>query len=176
MMLSRRRLFGGMAAAVLLAAPLLAGCAGEAGAVGATGPAGPAGPAGPSGPAGEGLEPRTRDYAVTMTDRRVVSETEAGRAVTGNYFLWLPEVLVAFAGDTINLTVTNPNEQAHSLRIPDLELVTERLAKDQSETITFSVAEPGLYVFRCGLRYNADQGDCTPDHGRQMGYLMVLER
>jgi hypothetical protein len=159
---------------------LLAACAGVEGAAGLEGPRGAQGPAGPAGPAGEpgaGIDPAVREFTVTLTDGRVVQEVDGNRSVIGNFWNWQPNILVAFRGDTISLTVVNPNDEAHSLRFPDLEgLQTDRLAKDESAELTFEAAQAGVFAFRCGLRPNAEQGDCTPDHGRQVGYLIVLDR
>lgn len=170
------RRIAGFALVALLGAVLVA-CAGEDGAVGPAGPPGPAGPEGPAGPPGEGLEPMTRHYELDMVDYRVVQGEGPGMEVAGNFWNWAPNVIVAYRGDTVHLTVTNSQAEAHGLRFPDFEeLRTERLEQDQSDELVFEANEAGVFHFRCSVRYDAENNDCTPDHGRQVGYLIVLDR
>ena len=167
---------------VLAACQPVVGPAGDPGPPGLPGPAGPPGPAGavgPAGPAGAAaaLEPATRVFALTIQDVRITDPDDHG-SIIGNYRRWMPEVLFAYKGDTVHLNVVNADSTWHTLRVPDFgDIQTEPLAPDGGNAeISFVADKAGVFPYRCGLRYNAEENHCTGDHPRQIGYLVVLER
>ena len=178
---------------------LLATCAGSEGAEGPQGQAGPTGPQGSQGPTGSqgsqgpagligpqgsqglGLEPKTRAFDIIVGGGKEINgggEGEELEALIGVVSRWEPSVLMAFVGDTVILTVTNPSEEYHIfiLRLPDGFVVSPLLEPGGTAVVEFTVAEAGVFKFFCGLAYDAESASCTLYHELMTGYLIVLER
>jgi plastocyanin len=86
-----------------------------------------------------------------------------GREVYG----YSPSTLVAYAGDTLQLTFVNPEDDAHTFVIdsPDLPFAVA-LPPQQVTTATLVTRKPGMFVFHCTY----------PAHTRSMqGELVVLD-
>ncbi len=162
-----------------------AGAEGPVGPAGAAGPAGADGADGAQGPAGSGLEPMTRAFDIELTEHIVVLPDEdgdkhvdeSGEVSFGHFHRWEPQSLIAFKGDTILLTVNNPDEHAHSFILPEFGVVTPLLETEGGTAVVeFTVDEAGIFQFACGLPYDHEAGYCAVDHEHMVGYLIVLER
>ncbi len=167
---------------------VFASCAGDEGPAGAAGPAGADGADGAQGPAGPGLEPMTRTFDIKLIEHIVAlpheeeegeheEEGELEEVSFGHFHRWEPQGLIAFKGDTILLTVTNPDEHAHSFMLPAFGVVTPLLEPEGGTTVVeFTVDEAGIFQFACGLPYDHEAEYCAIDHEHMIGYLTVLER
>jgi plastocyanin len=78
-----------------------------------------------------------------------------------------PSTLVAYAGDTLQLTFVNPEDDAHTFVIesPDLHFAVA-IPPQQLTTATLVPRDPGIFAFHCTY----------PAHTRSMqGQLVVLD-
>ncbi len=139
---------------------------------------GAVGPAGPAGPSGK-VEPAVQNLSIILGEGKTIGEVNDEEEITGEFHRWEPSVLVAFKGDTIKLTVTNPRSKVHSLIIPDFGVATPKLdPRGGTATVEFTVDKAGVFQFACGTNFSrdGDAKDCNLDHKRQVGNLIVLER
>ncbi len=160
---------------------VFASCAGSEGPAGSAGVEGPAGPVGAQGPAGPGLEAKTRAFDIILVEHIVAlpheDDTENEEVSFGHFHRWEPQGLMAFEGDTIILTVTNPDEHAHMFILPEFGVVTPLLEPEGGTAVVeFTVDKAGIFQFACGLPYDHEAGYCAIDHEHMIGYLIVLER
>ncbi len=108
----------------------------------------------------------------TMTLSMVVA-TFTGQGMAAHR--WYPTMLVVREGDTVDLAVANPDKFNHRLEITGYELRTGVLAPGSSERVRFIADRPGVFAYQCVLPHDPAKGDCTPDHGQMLGYLIVTE-
>jgi len=102
---------------------------------------------------------------------------------TGHFHAFAPETFTVKKGDTVEVTVINRDEHAHSLVLPAFNADTGRIPGDEEEpavtgrtvTVTFVADKSGPYEYACGIPFNPDLMDCAPDHSHMVGYLMVLD-
>jgi len=126
--------------------------------------------------------PVTRDFTVLMGEGETIAEVNGVDEITSEFHRWEPAVLVAFKGDTINLTVENPRGSTHSLILDEFLVDTELLEiRGGTKTVQFTVNKAGIFQYACGLEWeDEDTGEltdeCDPDHQRMVGYLIVLDR
>ncbi len=126
--------------------------------------------------------PVTRDFTVLMGEGETIAEVNGVDEITSEFHRWEPAVLVAFKGDTINLTVENPRGSTHSLILDEFLVDTELLEiRGGTKTVQFVADKAGVFQYACGLEWeDEDTGEltdeCDPDHKRMVGYLIVLDR
>lgn len=114
----------------------------------------------PAASASRPVVPQTRKFHLVSTD--VGNGVVAARR-------WVPGTIVANAGDTIILTVTNADKDfPHGFGLPAAG-INVTLKPGESQTFTFKVDRPGIYGFACTLE------GCAEDHAEQKGQLVVLE-
>ncbi len=111
-------------------------------------------------------------FPATMKLSMVVA-TFTGQGVSAHR--WYPTMLVVRRGDTVDLAVANPDKVNHEFAIPDLKLQTRKLTPGGTDRLTFIADRAGVYTFQCALPHDPAKGDCTPDHGEMIGYLIVTE-
>ena len=149
---------------------------------GPPGPPGPVGPQGPPGPPGKGLEPATVKIVLRIGEAKAIVEVDEEEKLGPEMHRWEPPVIVVKKGDTVQLTVQNPDEHAHSLVIEAFNIDTGRIpgsheAPDpaaRTRTVTFVADKAGVFKFECGIPYDEKKGDCAPDHEYIVGYLIVI--
>jgi heme/copper-type cytochrome/quinol oxidase subunit 2 len=83
-----------------------------------------------------------------------------GKEVYGFY----PSTIVAYAGDSLNFSITNPQDDAHTFTIPELE-ASITVPGQTTKTITIDATRAGIYNFLCEV------GDHQP---YMWGQLVVL--
>ena len=126
--------------------------------------------------------PVTRDFSIKMGEGEILQEVNEEEVLTGEFHRWEPAVLVAFKGDTIRLTVTNPRSTNHSFTLDEFLVDTGSLKpRGGTKTVEFTVDKAGIFQFACGLNFEDENtgqltGDCAPDHKRMVGYIIVLDR
>ncbi len=98
---------------------------------------------------------------VAYTLRTVLGQTPAmafqgvGGAIDGV----INPTLTANVGDTVTIRVINGDPVAHDLTIDEFGVTTGQLvAKDEEQTVTFTVTAPGEYVYYCSLPGHRDIG------------------
>ena len=110
-------------------------------------------------------------------EEEIIDEHEGEEALIGEFHRWEPAVLMAFTGDTIILTVTNPHPNAHSFMLPKFGVITPLLEPQVGTAVVeFTVDEAGIFQFACGLPHDHEAGNCGSDHESMVGYFIVLER
>lgn len=63
-------------------------------------------------------------------------------------YAFVPSTLVAYAGDTLEITFVNPEDDAHTFVLPDLAVA---LPGQSTKTVSYPVGAPGLYPFQCNI-------------------------
>ena len=61
---------------------------------------------------------------------------------------WAPANITAYVGDTIDLTLVNPSDDAHTFDVPDLG-VAEPLPGQGTAHVRFTVDAPGIHEYLC---------------------------
>jgi len=117
--------------------------------------------------------PRSRDVTLTTVPVLVREHSSifpflkqdfaSGGILEGReVYAFVPSTITAIAGDTLKLTVINPEDDLHTLILPGLSL---SLPGQQTTRATYVCGRPGIYEFRCNL----------PNHSPMMwGQLVVL--
>jgi len=83
-----------------------------------------------------------------------------GKEVYGFY----PSTLVVYAGDTVKLSLVNPQDDPHTFTIPDLGVNANMPAQSKTDA-TFVASKAGVYQFICA----------EPEHSPYMwGQMIVL--
>ena len=77
-------------------------------------------------------------------------------------YAFIPSTLVAYAGDTLEITFVNPEDDAHTFVLPDLAVA---LPGQTTKTVRYAVGAPGIYPFQCNMAAHAPMMD---------GQLVVL--
>jgi len=63
-------------------------------------------------------------------------------------YAFVPSTITAIAGDTLRLTVINPEDDAHNLVLPGLSLA---LPGQQTTHATYVAPTPGIFAFTCNM-------------------------
>ena len=130
------------AAALAFAAACAAACAGEA-------------PA----PRPDAYTPRTREVTVTTVPLLVKEQSSLypflkpafakGGVLDGKeVYAFVPSTIVAVAGDTLHLTIVNPEDDAHSFVLADFAV---SLPGGVTTTATYVTKAAGIYPFQCAV-------------------------
>lgn len=125
--------------------------------------------------------PVTREFQVMLGEGEIIGEVEkAGKTVDeviGEYHRWEPGTLVAFVGDKVRITVTNPRKHVHGFAIPALNVETPPLEpRVGKHMLEFVVDRAGIYVFACNQKFDEAKATCDSDHASMTGHLIVLAR
>jgi plastocyanin len=81
-------------------------------------------------------------------------------------FAFYPSTLVAYQGDTVKITLTNPSADDHTFTAPDLD-VNVALKEQSSASTAFVASKSGVFAFVCSI----------PEHTPYMrGEVVVLPR
>ena len=67
-------------------------------------------------------------------------------------YAFVPSTLLAYAGDTLEITFVNPEDDAHTFVLPDLAVA---LPGQSTKTVVYPVGAPGLYPFQCNIAAHA---------------------
>ncbi len=119
---------------------------------------------------------RTQQLSVKLGEGEVLAEVNGEDVLTGEYHRWEPNILVVHKGDNVALTVMNPRKHIHSFLLPDYNLDTGPLEPRTGEvTLEFIADKAGVFQWICNIPPDAADGECDPDHGTMVGYLIVLE-
>jgi heme/copper-type cytochrome/quinol oxidase subunit 2 len=121
----------------------------------------------------QSLEPKTHNLAIRIAEGAVYGPDNT---ISAAYFRWEPEVLVVNKGDKIILEVENAGPNIHSFLLEAFEVNSQQIAPSAKATVEVTANKAGVFQYRCGVRFDAAQNWCTPDHRRQVGQLIVLER
>lgn len=154
-----------------------AGPQGSAGPEGKPGPVGPQGPAGvdgklglagavgPQGPKGEPpvstYKAQTRSLTVTTipavthemqgASPYLKDEFAKGGLLDGKeVYAFSPEALVVYQGDTLKLTLVNPNDDDHTFTIADLGVNVQMAGKSKTDT-TIVASKVGTFTYFCAV-------------------------
>jgi heme/copper-type cytochrome/quinol oxidase subunit 2 len=88
---------------------------------------------------------------------------------------WYPTMLVARLGDTVDLTLGNPDRFNHQFAIPELGMRSRLLKPGSTDRLTFVADRAGVFLYQCVLPHDPARGNCTPDHEEMRGYLVVAD-
>ena len=106
--------------------------------------------------------PQVKTETVTVD---IKSVTENGV----DHHIFDPGTVTVHKGDHIVLTVTNTDELAHGIAIPDLNLDTGSLRDGQTAKLEFDATTTGTFTMRCSVP------GCAPDHAQMLGQLVVVD-
>jgi len=67
-------------------------------------------------------------------------------------YAFSPSTLTAYAGDTLEITFINPEDDAHTFVLPDLAVA---LPGQSTKTVRYLVGAPGIYPFQCNIASHA---------------------
>jgi plastocyanin len=98
-------------------------------------------------------------------------------------YVWKPNGLYAFIGDTVELTViNNAGTRVHSFVLEEFGIDTGPMQPKTEKTVTFVADKAGTFKFSCGIAFQPpEEGEeepylCSADHVYQTGFFVVLER
>jgi len=94
-------------------------------------------------------------------------------------YVWKPNGLYAFKGDTVELTViNNAGTRVHSFVLEEFGIDTGPMQPKTEKTVTFVADKAGTFKFSCGVPHDPDTDpqECSADHVYQTGFFVVLER
>ena len=108
-------------------------------------------------------QPRTRAVTVTtvplLTKEMVAiypflkTDFAAQGVLAGKeVYAFSPSTLTAYAGDTLEITFINPEDDAHTFVLPDLAVA---LPGQSTKTVRYPVGAPGIYPFQCNIASHA---------------------
>lgn len=89
--------------------------------------------------------------------------------------LFDPQMMVVRRGDTVRMRVMNQSLWRHGIEITGLGVRTKPLAGGQADEVSVAPDRAGIFEYRCYIPYNPKTGDCSPDHEKMIGHLVVLE-
>ena len=89
--------------------------------------------------------------------------------------LFDPQMLVVRRGDTVTLRVLNQSNFRHGIELVGQGVRTKELAGGESDEISFTAQQPGIFEYRCYVPYDPAAGSCSPDHEKMVGHLVVIE-
>ena len=78
-------------------------------------------------------------------------------------YAFSPSTLTAYAGDTLEITFINPEDDAHTFVLPGLAVA---LPGQGTKIVRYPVGAPGIYPFRCNIASHAPM---------MSGQLVVLD-
>jgi plastocyanin len=119
--------------------------------------------AAPPSPAHSVYRPRTRATTITTVPLLVKEQTRTfpflardfghGGVLDGKeVYGYSPSTLVAYTGDTLHVTVVNPEDDVHDFEIDDpVEQTAVSLPAQATTRFTILARAPGIYVFRCTI-------------------------
>ena len=67
-------------------------------------------------------------------------------------YAFIPSTLTAYAGDTLEITFVNPEDDAHTFVLPGFSVA---LPGQSTRTVRYPVGAPGIYPFQCNLATHA---------------------
>ena len=67
-------------------------------------------------------------------------------------YAFIPSTLTAYAGDTLAITLVNPEDDPHTFVLPDLSVA---LPGQSTRTVRYAVGAPGIYPFQCNMAAHA---------------------
>lgn len=119
-------------------------------------------------------QPRTRPITVTTVplltkemaavDPFLKTDFAAQGVLAGKeVYAFVPSTLVAYAGDTLEITFVNPEDDAHTFVLPKFVVA---LPGQSRKTVRYPVGGPGIYPFQCNIAAHAPM---------MSGQLVVLE-
>lgn len=79
-------------------------------------------------------------------------------AVDGYEFRFEPKDIKVKKGDKVKITFKNEGQYGHNLVIQDLNVKTNVIKKEESETIEFTASETGTFEIICSLPGHKDRG------------------
>jgi plastocyanin len=112
-------------------------------------------------PAGPVYTPQVRSFTVTMVPLQV-HEMQAiepflkkafapGGVLYGKeVYAMSPSTIVVYQGDTVRLTIVNPEDDAHTISFPD-QGVTVTVKGESTATTTFVAKAPGAHTYLCTI-------------------------
>ena len=106
--------------------------------------------------------PQTKTETISVEIKSVMQNGEERH-------IFDPATVTVRKGDHIVLIVTNADELPHGIVIPQLNLDTGRLTKDQQAKLEFDADTAGTYSMLCSVP------GCAPDHAQMIGQLIVSE-
>jgi heme/copper-type cytochrome/quinol oxidase subunit 2 len=114
--------------------------------------------------------PMSASRPVVPQEREVsVALVTVGAEETRQVHRWVPGTIVANAGDTVILKITNTDpEGAHGFALPGANVFVPEIPPGQTVTVRFLAQRPGIYLFACA------KTGCAPDHAEQKGQVVVL--
>jgi len=119
---------------------------------------------------------RRQNLTVFMGEGEVIAEVEGVDVLTGEFHRWEPGTLVVNKGDHVVLTIQNPRKNIHSFFLPAFNVDSGPLEPRTGEvTLEFTADQAGVFQWICNIPPDAAEGECDPDHGTMVGYLIVLE-
>lgn len=107
--------------------------------------------------------PRTRSLTITTVPLLTKEMTavypflktdfaDQGVLAGKEVYAFVPSTIVAYAGDTLELTFVNPEDDAHTFVLPDLAVA---LPGQSRKTVRYPVGAPGIYPFQCNIGAHA---------------------
>jgi plastocyanin domain-containing protein len=123
--------------------------------------------------------PKTQTFKLEIGEGEIVAHDEATEeeVVIGEFHRMEPDVLVVEKGTHVVIEVTNPRGAIHSVSFPDFGVATGDLTpRGGTATLEFDADEAGTFLYKCDTEHDHEENKCAPDHKRQKGYLLVLDR
>lgn len=67
-------------------------------------------------------------------------------------YAFMPSTITAYAGDTLEITFVNPEDDAHTFVLSGLAVA---LPGQSTKTVRYPVGAPGIYPFQCNMAAHA---------------------
>jgi len=67
-------------------------------------------------------------------------------------YAFVPSTLVVYAGDTLELTFVNPEDDAHTFVLPDFAVA---VPGQRTQTVRYVARQAGIFIFRCNIASHA---------------------
>ncbi len=113
----------------------------------------------------------TARAAPTKVVVSMVVATFSGQGVFAHR--WYPTMMVVREGDVVDLIIANPDEFTHSFELTGYDMKTKVLNAGESDRLTLTADQSGVFEYHCALPYDPAKKHCTPDHSEMRGYLIV---
>jgi len=121
------------------------------------------------------LRPAAPQVAQASIDLAMLITGQGGIGGPATSHLYDPQMMVVRRGDTVRLRVMNQSLFSHAIEVVGLNARTKVLAGGDADEITFVADRPGIFEYRCYLPYDPSAGQCSPDHDKMIGHLVVLD-